>query len=143
MGDRTAVNPLTVVLPVRRFHTAITWGVLGLFTATMVCGQGLHCLCGFSHSSCCAHDFCEHSDDDGPHSCGVSAWQASSCDHSQIDATGCPICSFFALAHGLSFLPPTLCESLIVAESVAAIRCLASGDDISVYRSRAPPVSAC
>jgi hypothetical protein len=112
----------------------------------MVCGEGLHCLCGFDHFSSrthsCGLDFCRHSGHESPDASGHPTLRASDHDRVQVSEADCPICSFFAQAHGLAFLPPTLCGSLTVVDRIAVARCLDVGDTVSAYRSRAPPLSA-
>jgi hypothetical protein len=113
----------------------------------MVCGEGLHGLFGLHHSSCSAHshDFysCGHSGHESPETGDHLAIHTTDHDCGQVNEADCPICSFFAFAHCLPVLSLTLCEPLIVAESVVVTRYLDVGDKVLVYQSRAPPVLAC
>jgi hypothetical protein len=147
MGGRTAVVfhkmcDLPVVLKSKHYRSLVTWGVLALFTATMVGGEGLHCLPGLGHS-CCSHD------EDHAEYCSNVGYEVSvlaghlsihSADAEQhVSHTTCAICSFFAQAH---CLPVVLADGnvpLKLAEMVFAVSGLKSGHFVQVYHCRAPP----
>lgn len=135
-----------MVLQVRHLQAGITWGVLGLFTATMVCGEGLHGLLGLNHFPCSAHSCgfhsCGHSGQESLEASGDLSLRATDHDRVLVSEANCPICSFLAYAHCLPVLSLTLCEPLTVVETIVAARCLDVGDRVFAYRSRAPPASA-
>lgn len=135
---RKPFSEAAVVLKSRCLRAGVTWGVLALFAAVMVCGEASHCLPGFGHFCNSSQSCCGHSCHDGHEPIFFGAVGP---DHHQLDEGDCVICGFFALVHGLPIAMLDLGKPMSIVERLVTLRGLAGGDSICAYHSRAPPAA--